>query len=96
MYRLSADMKSSGHTQNFRKTILRRVVAKYLTSFSKYVAGDMHIYRFGPERASHKQENQPMNKNDSWFRKGGVTSTLCGPPTPGGILARMVERSLQL
>ena len=37
-----------------------------------------------------------MNKKDTWFRQSGATSTLCVPPTPGGTLAKMVEKNLQM
>ena len=36
-----------------------------------------------------------FNKKDNWFRRGGATSTLCVPPTPGRELARMIEEKLK-
>ena len=93
--RLAVEMKNSGHTQMFRKTILTRVIAKYLNSLSNHQDGNKGMYRSRQEREEQKTENKAMEGNDSWFRKGGFTSTLCVPPSPGGRLVGMVEENLR-
>ena len=40
-------------------------------------------------------DKQALNRNDTWFRKGGFTSTLCVPPTPGGALAKLIGDNLK-
>ena len=94
--RLSLDMKNCGHKYTFRKTILVRVVAKYMSSLSNHLEGDRPLYRSREEREKQKQETKALSMSDTWFRKSGATSTLCVPPTPGGALAKMVEKNLEL
>ena len=88
-------MKNSGHSYSFRKTILHRIVARYLSSLSNHLEGRVLMYRNRGEREEMKNQNKLRDRNDTWFRSGGYTSTLCVPPTPGGNLARRVESNLK-
>ena len=92
--RMSSDMKHSGHTQNFRNLILRRIVANYTKSLSNHLEGVHQMYRNKQERDDQKKTTAAMSSKDNWFRSGGATSTLCVPPTPGKELARRVETNL--
>ena len=92
--RLSSEMKNSGHSQSFRSTILHRVAVKYLASLSNHQEEKKNMYRNKKERLEQKQTNKALTGNDTWFRKGGFTSTLTVPSTPGGFLASKVEDNL--
>ena len=58
--------------------------------------GDRPLYRSRDEREKMKQDTKAMSMRDTWFRKSGATSTISVPPTPGGALAKMVEKNLEL
>ena len=88
-------MKNSGHSQSFRSTILHRVAVKYLASLSNHQEEKKNMYRNKKERLEQKQTNKALTGNDTWFRKGGFTSTLTVPSTPGGVLASKVEDNLK-
>ena len=88
-------MKNSGHSQTFRSTILHRVAVKYLASLSNHQEEKKNMYRNKKERLEQKQINKALTGNDTWFRKGGFTSTLTVPSTPGGVLASKVEDNLK-
>ena len=92
--RLSSEMKNSGHSESFRRTILQRVVSKYENSLSNHQEDKVNMYRTKIEREDQKKANQVLTTNDTWFRKGGYTSTLTVPPTPGGRLASSIEGNL--
>ena len=54
---------------------------------SNYLEGKKRIYRSSAERKEYKDSLKGGNLRDTWFWKGGNTSTLTVPATPGGILA---------
>ena len=90
--RFSSDMKRSGHTASFRRTIMRRVILKYQTDLANHHEGKKVMFRSRKERI---EQNISTNcRKDTWFRSGGATSTLTVPITPGGILAEKVRRNL--
>ena len=93
--RLSSDMKNSGHTANFRKLVLRRILAKYAKSLSNHLEEVWPMYRSRQERDQQQRTAGMFNRKDTWFRRGGATSTLSVPPTPGRGLAQMVEEKLK-
>ena len=88
-------MKNCGHSYTFRMTILKRVVVKYLNSLSNHQEGRKLMYRNSREREEQKEERKGLNRNDTWFRRGGYTSTLTVPPSPGGKLASIIEENLR-
>ena len=82
-------MKNCGHSYPFR-----RVVVKYQNSLSNHQEGRKVLYRNSREREEQKQERKGLNRNNTWFRRGGYTSTLTLPPSPGGKLASIIEENL--
>ena len=80
--RLSSDMKNSGHSINFRAVILKRVIARYISTLSNHQEGVCNMYRSSQERIDQKKTTSILNQKYTWFRAGGATSTLCVPPTP--------------
>ena len=93
--RLSSEMKNSGHSQTFRSTILNRVAVKYLASLSNHQEGKRNMYRNKKERLEQEQIIKALTGNDTWFRKGGFTSTQTVPSTTGGVLASKVDDNLK-
>ena len=45
--KFSSDMRYSGHTPSFRKTLLRRIVARYETEIENHLTEKKKLYRFG-------------------------------------------------
>jgi hypothetical protein len=88
-------MRFSGHTFSFRNTILRRVIARYETELSNHVEGKIQLYRSREERIAMKERTKVSSLKDTWFRKGGYTSTLTVPATPDGVLAEVVRKNLE-
>ena len=94
--RFSSDMRYSGHSQDFRRTILKRIVARYLTEVSNHLEEKTRMYRSREERIKMKEESRISSLKDTWFRTGGYTSTLTVPATPNGLLAEQVRRNLEM
>ena len=92
--KFSSDLRFSGHTANFRRTILNRVLNKYRTDLANHVEGRKTMYRSREERENMKDNTRGSSQKDTWFRAGGATSTLTVPVTPGGILADRVRMNL--
>ena len=92
--KFSSYLRYSGHTANFRRTILNRVLNKYRTDLSNHVEGNKTMYRSREERETMKETTRGSSQKDTWFRAGGATSTLTVPVTPGGILADRVRMNL--
>ena len=92
--RFSSDLKRSGHSPSFRKTILRRIIAKYDTDLSNHEEGRKKMYRSRQERTEMKSSRTVFGQRDTWFRSGGFTSTLTVPATPNGLLAEIVRKNL--
>ena len=53
------------------------------------------MYRNRLEREQEKKLNKKTNSKDTWFRKGGATSTLKVPATSHGTLADNVRNNLE-
>ena len=85
-------MMKYGHNENFRRVILRRVIARYEDSLSNHLEARNNLYKTKAEREIQKRVDI-MNQKDTWFCNGGATSTLQVPPTPGRQL--MVEKNLE-
>ena len=92
--RFSSDLKYSGHTPSFRKTVLRRILARYEVDLSNHLEGIKTMYRTRQERILMKSRGIISNQRDTWFRSGGFTSTLTVPATPNGLLAELVRKNL--
>ena len=73
-------MKNCGNSYAFRRTILKRVVVKYQNSLSNHQEGKKVLYSNSREREEQKQERKGLNRNDTWFRRGGYTN--CGGKWP--------------
>ena len=93
--KFASDMRFSGHTQSFRNTILKIVVARYEVELSNHLEGKKRMYRSRLERIKMKEETRVSSLKDTWFRSGGYTSTLTVPATPAGSLAEKVRRNLE-
>ena len=93
--RFSSDMRFSGHTTSFRSTILSRVLLRYEKELSNHLEGKTKLYRTRQERLDMNREKQASSLRDTWFRKGGFTSTLTVPATPNGELAEVVRKNLE-
>ena len=93
--KFASDMRFSGHTQSFRNTILKIVVARYEVELSNHLEGKKRLYRSRLERIKMKEETRVSSLKDTWFRSGGYTSTLTVPATPSGSLAEKVRRNLE-
>ena len=93
--RFSLDMRNSGHSPTFRKTILKRVIVRYMNSLHNHMNHTRRMYRDREERMQQKKQNEVWSGKDTWFRKGGYSSTLTVPPTPGGQLAEVVRSNLE-
>ena len=92
--KFTSDLKYSGHKEQFIRTIIRKVVFKYEADLSNHLEGVHRMYRSRTERIEMKQMNQMSNLKDTWFRKGGFTSTLIVPATPDSCLASKVKKNL--
>ena len=92
--KFSSDLRYSGHTTSFRKTVLKRVVERYRTELSNHLEGRKRLYRSREERERIKDANRVCSQKDTWFRAGGATSVLTVPVTPNGQLAETVRKSL--
>ena len=84
--RFSSDLRCSGHTTSFRRTVLNRVLNKYKVDLSNHLEGSRRMYRTREERENSKDAKKNSSQKDTWFRwrKGGFSSTLTVPVTPGG------------
>ena len=92
--RFSSDLRCSGHTTSFRRTVLNRVLNKYKVDLSNHLEGSRRMYRTREERENSKDANKFSSQKDTWFRSGGFSSTLTVPVTPGGVLADRVRNNL--
>ena len=95
MNKFSSDLKYSGHTISFRKTLLKRIVARYEVELSNHLEGRTRLYRNREERINMKEANKMNSLKDTWFRVRGYTSTLTVPATPNGVLAEKVRNKLE-
>ena len=93
--RFSSDMKRSGHSASFRRTILRRVILKYRNNLSNHLEDKKCMYRSREERIQQKLATSMSSQKDTWFRSDGATSTLTVQATPGGTLAEEVRKNLE-
>ena len=55
LIRLIVDMMNCGHTENFRRVILRIVIARYEDSLSNHLEGRNNLYRTKEEREIQKR-----------------------------------------
>jgi hypothetical protein len=69
--KFSSDLRFSGHTANFRRTILNRVLNKYRTDLANHVEGRKTMYRSREERENMKDNTRGSSQKDTWFRAGG-------------------------
>ena len=95
---LNIQMLDAGHSQAFRDLITTRAVAKYsnsLRNHRKVGEGRRAMYRTREERERQWEEQGGRPTKADWFRKGGFTSVLNVPATPGSELAGRVEEVLR-
>ena len=95
----AVSMKSSGHTEHFRKTVFNKAVSRFCHELDAHEAGAADIYRSREERERQLALKGGKSIKDSWFRKGvddeRVTSILRVPYTPGGALKEQITSSLE-
>ena len=93
--KFSSYIRYSGHSPSFRCTILKKVIERYEVELANHLEEKKKMFRSRPERMQMKQEMMITNLRDTWFRKGGYTSTLMVPATPDGILAEKIRKNLE-
>ena len=71
------------------------MILKYQNDLSNHNEGKRCLYRSRKDRKDMNEEKKATSDKDTWFRKGGATSTLTVPATPGGILAEKVRKNLE-
>ena len=65
--RFSRDLRIRGHTESFRKALLRRVVEKYDANLSNRLEGVKRMYRSRQERIIMKEAKEASTQKDIWF-----------------------------
>ena len=93
--KFSSDMRFSGHTPSFRKTLLRRIVARYEVELMNHLTKKKKLYRSRIERIQMNEKTKFAAQKDTWFRVGGSTSTITVPVTPNGMLAEKIRDNLK-
>ena len=87
-------MAEGGHTVQYRKLIISRVLARYQTSLQNHNSRKKKMYRTKLEREAHVRTVCKSSMAD-WFRKGGYINSLGIPTTSGGRLAALVKETLE-
>ena len=91
-------MKSSGHTEAFRKMVFNKAVARFCKELDAHDAGEVDIYRSRDERQRQIELKGGKAMKDSWFRKvesgERVSSVFRVPFTPRGTLKGAIAESL--
>ena len=93
--RLMVQMFQMEHSEAFRETVARRIVANYTNALELHVAGEKPLYRTKVERETHKSAQGGGNTSSGWFRKSAATNVLWVPATKGGALARSIKGKLE-
>ena len=88
-------MAEAGHSESFRAMVMSRVVAKYSKSLENHMNSEKVMYRNRLEREAGVKAKGGKSTKATWFRRGGVTTTLSVPTTVGGKLATMVKNGLE-
>ena len=95
----ASSMKSSGHTESFRRTVFSKAVSRFCKELDAHGTGEADIYRSREERNRQREMKGGKSTKDSWFRKGDgedrVTSVLRVPYTPRGELKGQVTTLLK-
>ena len=92
----SVEMKNSGHSEEFRKEIMKRAVTKYEKQLREHNSGKRCLYRNREEREKDKGDG---NTRDSWFRKKksdnhNQTTSILRVPYTRGVLKKKIQNSL--
>ena len=89
-------MHDCGHTEQFRATIISRVVGKYKNNLENHVSGEKRMFRTKEERNTYILINGGKKTKSNWFRgdSNNTTTTSTVPTTPGGLLARCMQSTL--
>ena len=96
----AVSMKSSGHTEHFRRIVFNKAVARFCKELDAHEAGSADLYRSREERLKQLEYKGGKTSKDNWFRrKEGedekVTSVFRVPYTAGGKLRETVTKSLK-
>ena len=89
MERYANVLRRSGYDLGTRAQVIEGVMAR-----DRQMAVDNVPYRSGEEIRREKNENKLAHKN-TWFLRGGTTSTLMVQPTEGSLLAQKLRRALK-
>ena len=86
----------TGHSENFRTTIISRVLGKYKNNLANHKSGSKMMFRTKEEREEFYESNGGRKNKATWFRGGKdrVTTTTMVPTTPGGQLAVQMKSAL--
>ena len=93
---LCIDMYDCGHSENFRTTIMSRVVAKYKKNLDNHMKGIKTMFRTKEEREEQINATGGRKTKANWFRntRDNTTTTMTVPTTPGGLLLKNLQTSL--
>ena len=91
---LAISMMEGGHKEQFRVTVMMRVIGKYEANLKNHLEGNKIMYRTRSEREDHLVKVGRSTKSN-WFRKTEHTSTVTFPTTPGDGLVGVVKSCLQ-
>ena len=85
-------MLKAGHSENFRRTVTMRILAKYDSSMDNRLRGKAY-YRTKQERQHQWEMEGGKADNTSWVRNlsGNFTTFACFPATIDGELPRTVQ-----
>ena len=84
----------SGYSERFRHDVVQSALAAYKKIVELDKSGVRPLYRTKDwKRSERKKEKE--NKKRQWFRKGGYSSNIVVPATPGSELRRRLENDVR-
>ena len=87
---LSARMASSGYNHGFRAAVITSAIKAFQAIQERAERGVRPVHR--PDILERvKRAEDKLWKGQTWFRRGGYTTTLFVPPTPGSELAKQLQ-----
>ena len=81
----------AGYTEQFRCDIIRQSLARYAGMIRADRDGQHPLYRERDWQTANRRQ-QKQKKKTSWLSKGGYDTIIMVNPTPGGELARQLQK----
>ena len=93
------ELKSSGHTENFRVAVFNAAIRKFVNEMKKHNEGKKDMYRSREQREKDMKERGGKTSNDNWFKKNDkrnkrTTSVLNVPFTSNSTLVKKTRNKL--